>query len=268
MIVERPFLTKQEILRAYDPAGRASDAAFKRLRREGVVSAGVTIRPRRSGRIAGRLTAYSALNRDAAVAYRKDRASLARRIAKAAARVEQSSNARRFALLATEGSPDEAQPTLHSVVCHVASLDRSVVDDLARKTLRLREDDLANALTETGVTLVLGVVARILDQSAELQASDGLSYSVPVSELATRGLAHQGEPVAVWMEGLGEGGLFTVLEPAWADDEETVWNAQSDRPFDEDRPPLPEDLDQRLDDVLGHARPVALTGPALPRATH
>jgi hypothetical protein len=259
MIAERPFVTKEEILRAYDPSGRAHEAAFRRLRREGVVSDGIRLRPRYKGRIAGTLTAYSTFNRDAVVAYRKD-ARKALRSFKAAARAFETSAAAN--VFATFGSGKSA---------HAPTVDRLMNDfsathaeDLRRifTELHATRKHLNDSMNAAGLAAVVGVVSGVHDNLAELVSDEGLRYTLRRSALATSRLDKTGAAVTVWTEDLGPGGLFTLVDSALSSAENTEPAA---RPFDDERPPLPENLDELLDRALAGSSPINLTGP-LPAA--
>ena len=68
-----------------------------------------------------------------------------------------------------------------------------------------------------------------------------------------------GSPLSVRVESLGEGALWTVVEPAWSDIPAVDLRAD---PFADLRPRLPAGLDDLLDRA-GDARPLALIGPSL-----
>src|SRR4051794_24367579 len=53
MLAFRPLVSKNAILRAYNPNRPDSESAFRRLRKAKVVSEGITIKPRRGGRQRG-----------------------------------------------------------------------------------------------------------------------------------------------------------------------------------------------------------------------
>ena len=83
-----PFVSKADILRVYRPGAESSDRTFRTLRKHGLVSAGVSIRHRRQGRVVGQLRCYAALNLDAVILARHDRADEAADLARKAGRFE------------------------------------------------------------------------------------------------------------------------------------------------------------------------------------
>ncbi len=258
MLTERPLLSKREILRALDPTGRAGESAFRRLKRDGFITAGIEVKPRRAGRLSGTVTAFCALNRDAATAYRKQRPDLALRIAARAAKLESGGAARRLVEVARhETSIDTGELNLEGIYARVVCSDRRPADDLARSVSSARRA-LGKPLADIGVSTIVGTIMRLDGETAEIVSPDGERYTLPVSALPSSELG-VGSPVSIRVELLGDGALWTVVEPAWSD----VPASQSqDDPFGDLRPRLPVDLDG----LLGHAegvRPLALIGPRL-----
>lgn len=258
MLTERPLLSRAEILRALDPTGRAGDSAFRRLKRGGFVTGGIQVKPRRAGRLSGTVTAFCALNRDAATAYRKQRPDLALRLAARAAKLESSRAARRLAEVAAhETSFDTGELDLEGMYVRVVRGDRRPADDLARSVASARRA-LVRPLADIGVSTVVGTVIRLDSEAVEIVSAEDEIYTLPVSALPSGGLG-VGSPVSVRVELLGDGVLWTVVEPAWSD----VPVGQShDDPFGDLRPRLPVDLDGLLGRLEG-ARPLALVGPRL-----
>ncbi|MGH2902347.1 MAG: hypothetical protein ACRDK7_01950 [Solirubrobacteraceae bacterium] len=258
MLTERPLLSKQEILRALDPTGRAGDSAFRRLKRGGFITAGIKVKPRRAGRLSGTVTAFCALNRDAATAYRKQRPDLALRLAARAAKLESSRAALGLAEVATRETPNETgELDLDGIYGRVVNGDRRPADDLARGVATARRA-LAKAMADIGVSTIVGTITRMDSEVVEIHAIDGERYTLPLSALPPGGLVH-GSPVSVRVELLGEGAMWTVVEPAWSD--APALEAPKD-PFEGLRPRLPGNLDDVLDRVE-RAHPLALIGPEL-----
>ena len=83
-----PFVSKDDILRAFPPGTEPSESTFKTLRRNGLVSAGVSIRRRRAGRVVGQLRCYAAVNIDAVVLARHGRSEEASEVAGKATQFE------------------------------------------------------------------------------------------------------------------------------------------------------------------------------------
>jgi hypothetical protein len=258
MVTERPLVPKSEILRALDPTGRAGESAFRRLKRDGFITHGIEVKPRRAGRISGTVTAFCALNRDAATAYRKQRPDLARQLAVRAAKLESSMPARRLVELARRETADDVeQLDLAGVYMRVIQSDRRPADELARSVAKARHS-LQKLFADIGVRTIVGTVASIGEDAAEIVSIDGERYTFPASALPA-GEVDVGSPVNVRVEMLGEGALWTVVEPAWSD----APQAQPlEDPFADLRPQLPAGLSGlvgRVEDV----HPLALIGPRL-----
>jgi hypothetical protein len=258
MLTERPLLSRAEILRALDPTGRAGDSAFRRLKRGGFVTGGIEVKPRRAGRLSGTVTAFCALNRDAATAFRKQRPDLALRLAARAAKLESSRAARRLVEVAThETSIDAGELDLEGMYVRVVCGDRRPADDLARSVASARRA-LERPLADIGVSTVVGTVIRLDSEAVEIVSADDEVYTLPASALPSGGLG-VGSPVSVRVELLGDGVLWTVVEPAWSD---VPTGQPHDDPFGDLRPRLPVDLDGLLGRLEG-AHPLALVGPRL-----
>jgi hypothetical protein len=257
MLTERPLISKGEILRALDPTGRAGDSAFRRLKRDGFITGGIEVKPRRAGRLSGTVTAFCALNRDAATAYRKQRPDLALRLAARAAKLESSVPARRLAEVARhEVSLDADELGLAGIYVRVVRSDRRPADEFARHVANARRA-LEKPLADIGVRTIVGTVTRLDGEAAEIVSIDGERYTFPASVLPS-GTPGVGSPVSVRVELLGDGVLWTVVEPAWSD----IQANENDDPFGDLRPRLPADINGLLGRVEG-VRPLALVGPRL-----
>jgi hypothetical protein len=260
VLTERPLLTKMEILRALDPTGRAGESAFRRLKRDGFITAGIEVKPRRGGRLSGTVTAFCALNRDAATAYRKQRPDLALKLAAKSAQLESSKAARRLAELAAREAPvglDAEQLDLQTLYVRVLDRDRRPADELARSLANARKA-MQKPLSAIGVQTIVGTVVRLAGDSAEIASADDERYTLPAAALPAQDL-DVGSPVNVRVETLGDGAVWTVVEPAWSD--EPVGQRRED-PFGDLRPTLPPNLEELLDRAPP-ARPLALIGPRL-----
>jgi hypothetical protein len=258
MLTERPLLSKHQILRALDPSGKAGDSAFRRLKQGGFITGGIEVKPRRGGHVNGTVMAFCALNRDAATAYRKQQPDLARRLVARAAKLEGSSAALRLAEVAKrETSDDVDELDLEGIYGRVVRSDRRSADSLARSVAKARRA-LAKSLAGIGVSTIVGTVVHLDRETAEILSDEGERYILPTSALPPDG-AVLGSPLSVRVESLGEGALWTVVEPAWSDIPALRPN---DDPFGDLRPRLPGNLDELLDRA-GSVRPLALTGPRL-----
>lgn len=260
MLTERPLLSKQEVLRALDPTGRAGESAFRRLKKNGYLTGGIEIRPRRSGRINGSVVAFCSLNRDAATAYRKGALGLSRRLAKRAAKIEAGSTARRLAEVVSRDAPAVSDEVgLDGIYARALLADREPADLLARSIADARRD-LAGQLDGLGVHSVFGTISHLHADTAEIAAVNLDRFTLLASAFPAK-LRHVGGRVSVRTEMLGEGALWTVVEPAWSDEAEEI---PAEDPFSDLRPSLPANLDELLESSRP-ARPLTLIGPGLPR---
>lgn len=259
MLTLRPLISKGDILRAYNPSKPNSDSAFRRLRREGVVSDGITIKPRSGGRQRGTITAFYALNEDAAIAYRHGDHDLARKLATQSAKVEASAAARELAKVASAGSDQGVDVIfdVDGVYTIVNAKHRAPLDILAQRAVmdRRRFDRRLRAL---GARSFLAWLEVIREDGAELKDEDGLRLWMPrTPELLELGADHA--PVLVRSD-LMNGVLWTYVQKAYTLREDDDASSGKD-PFGDLRPGLPDGLAELLDDAP--LRPLAATGPAL-----
>ncbi|HEY6759631.1 MAG TPA: hypothetical protein VI318_09080 [Baekduia sp.] len=252
MLAFRPLISKGDILRAYNPNKPDSEAVFRRLRQEGVVSEGVAIRPRRGGRQRGTVAAFYALNEDAVVAYRHGDVELARKLAQVAATVERGRAARKLAEVAAVEEGRVAD--LEGLYAYMESPDRrEPLDVLAERATkdRRRFDKRLGAL---GARATLARLVALRDEHAELKDPDGLRFVMPrTPELID--LA-ENAPVSLRTD-LMNGVLMTFVHKAY----DLPRLDEGGDPFADLRPQLPADLDALLDGAP--LRPVAVTGPGL-----
>jgi hypothetical protein len=222
-------------------------------------AASIEIKPRRGGHVNGTVTAFCALNRDAATAYRKQRPDLARRLAARAGKIESSRAALRLVEVAKrETTGDVGELDLDGIYGRVLRSDRRSADALARSVARARHA-LAKPLADIGVSTIVGTVVRVDAETAEVLSGEYERYSLPASALPPGQIA-LGSPLSARVESLGEGALWTVVEPAWSD--VPIEDPSAD-PFGDLRPALPAGLSDLLDRAAGNARPLALVGPGL-----
>jgi hypothetical protein len=257
MLTERPLISKRDILNALDPTGNAGESAFRRLKRDGFITAGVEVKPRHNGHAHGTLVMFCSLNRDAATAYRKDEPELARRIATRARKIESSKAARRLVELLGRPSDDEAQGfDLDSVYTRLLDIDRRPADELARQ-VQVARGSWEKAFRELRVTTIHGTVTSLDADATEIDSLNGERYWLPIFSTRNYDLALEAA-LSVRFEQLGDGSFWTLVEPAWSDaPKESSWDL-----FGDLRPALPAELEKVLDDAPP-ARPLALVGPRL-----
>ena len=93
------------------------------------------------------------------------------------------------------------------------------------------------------MSTIVGTVVSLNGEIAEILSGDNERYTLPVSALPSDGVV-LGSPLSVRVELLGEGALWTVVEPAWSDTPAAEPRAD---PFGDLRPRLPAGLDDLLD---------------------
>lgn len=87
-VSEWPFVTREDLWRAYRPGVRFSESAFQRLRTQGLVTGGVRAARRAGGRAAGQQRLFSRLNLLAVDAHRSGHAEEAAYLCGRAAEIE------------------------------------------------------------------------------------------------------------------------------------------------------------------------------------
>lgn len=259
MLTLRPLIAKGDILRAYNPSKPDSESAFRRLRKEGVISDGITIKPRSGGRQRGTIIAFYALNEDAAIAYRHGDRDLAVKLATQSAKVERSPAARELAKAAAVGfgHEDDVMADVDGVYTVLQTTHPEPLDTLAERAVvdRRRFDKRMNAL---GARSFLAWLEVIRDDGAELKDEDGLRLWMPrTPELLELGAHHT--PVLVRSD-LMNGVLWTYVQKAYTLRQDKKADT-SDDPFADLRTTMPDNLSE----LLGAAplRPLTATGPAL-----
>jgi hypothetical protein len=252
----RPFVSKSDILRAFNPGKPQSDSAFRRLRSEGVISEGITIKPRSGGRQRGTITAFYALNEDAAIAYRHGDLDLALKLGKRSAEVENSPAAReliRVASAETTSSVD-AIANLDGMYALIEEKHRRPLDTLAERVVNDRRK-FDEHFDKLGARYSLAWLVAVHEYGAELKDQAGLIFWMPrTPELLQFAAEHA--PISVRTD-LMNGVLMTFIEKAYALPDTPA----GEDPFGDLLPALPANLGDLLDKAP--LRPLALTGPGL-----
>lgn len=231
-IRDLPFVSKEEILDAYLPVqgDRSRETAFRRLRRDDLISDGIALSVRGAGgRMHGRPHVYCALNRDAARLARHGREEEARRFAQEADRVEASDIAQLLATslerflsttsgaqgaLITSAAPGSGKTFLFANLFRLmlerdASVRRAVIE-IVRNVDVVRAQ--ASSLDDIQVKLY-GKVARVQGGLAELDVGEGRQVVLPAGELDELDLAAPGTPVVLLWEKWGKGRVLVESEP-------------------------------------------------------
>jgi hypothetical protein len=220
-----PLVGARSIVLAHNPFHRGSvKASLRRLRRAGVISAGIS-RPRRRehGRVGGTLHLYSELNRDSARLYRRGDATAAWKAAESAAELERRPETQRLVeLLAGLISV----PTLDDEELDWVSLKLLVEND-QDLTLLIRQVATLALLSRDSIVLsygasigpidtISGRVSSIRDDMAVIESEGGSSFSLPVWQLARLHLDTVGAAVNLEWEMTELAGAFISALPGVA----------------------------------------------------
>jgi hypothetical protein len=212
VVIERPFVTREDLREALDPSGRSPATAVRRLREAGLISHGIELRPYRRGRLRGAAVYYCALNLDAAEAVRDGDEEAARGLARAAASVEASKTAQSLAEALFEVRDLRELPTEK----------RRAASTLAARITRTR-----NRLAH-GVNPLVGLVVDADEHYGTVQ-TDHEMVVLPRAALQARGLDWPGAAVAIRAHSLRTGAMVHYVDGALALDDDDRHGA---RPFD------------------------------------
>lgn len=244
MVIEKPFVTRDDLREALDPSGRSPSSAVRRLREAGLISHGIELRPHQGGRLRGGAVYYCSLNLDAAEAVRDGDEQAARELARAAASVETSKTARSLAMAFFE-APDlrELPPE-----------KRRAASTLAARIMRIR-----NRLAH-GVNPLVGLVVDADDRYGTVQTEDE-TIVLPRATLHAHGLDWLGAAVAIRAHSLRTGAMVHYVDEALTLDEDDRHGA---RPFD----PFAMRVERRgvradalVEEALAGREPVRLVAP-------
>jgi hypothetical protein len=220
MIVEKPFVTRREIVLAHRPGLGDSESAFRTLRSHGWVSDGVSL-PLRSpagGRLRGRVQLYASLNRDAARLARRGHGDQARTIAERAGLLESSAASRALVAAIDDvpaGEGDAAEGDLDAVLAHLVRSSgdliaafREIFGEVMAARRETPEIRAGNAWRYGRVERIDRDIALILDDREDER------LMIPIADLETRALSTIGTAIAVHWERWGSGQTFIEAEPA------------------------------------------------------
>ena len=244
MVVERLFVTADDLTGALDPSGRGPATAVRRLREGHLISRGIEVRTHRAGRLRGAAVYYCTLNLDAVEAVRDGDESTARKLAKAAAEIEARPVAHRLltVLLGDAG------------VSALENKERRAASSLSTEISRLR-NRLAHAPRP-----ILGWVVAAEDSFVTVDA-DNTTIVLPRETLRVRDLDHPGVPVAIRSHQLRTGAMIHSADRAFAFDEEDRGGARPFDPFEMRRERRRKGPAANIRDVLAGRKPVRLVAP-------
>jgi hypothetical protein len=267
--------TREEILSILHLGQVTTESQFRTLRAHNAASAGLPVTMRTGGsHIIGSVHLYSALNADAARAFRLRHHDLARELAARAQEIESSPDAER--VREAVAAVADHMPTNLAAAADIPAPLRQYLDTrqrsswraldpgaLAREWLahadawlttnfdelvesvanldRATEDARSEILPEPRVSTFYGTVARMDEFIAEIEAADEQALLVPRDDLDRQGLAQLGQAVAVLREVLPGGGSYSLPMPAVA----------LERAATDDRSPYAEESVQEDDVVFG-----------------
>jgi hypothetical protein len=206
----QPLLDRRQLARALKPGTTASqENALRGLKRKGLLTDGLQITQRRAdGKVAGRASVYSSLNRDVLVLLRKGLMPDAEALAKQAQRIERLSTVKDLSAALAEtrqaGGPNAAWEQV--VRDHQGAMEKVVCQIERSRSRYVQQGKLGERYFGTIVALTKSV--------AELQVDDGRMMALPIKGLADRSLDAIGQAISFSVEDLGEGDSLLRIEPA------------------------------------------------------
>jgi hypothetical protein len=209
MFIAQPLLDREQLGRALKPGTKASqENALRGLRKKGLLTEGLQVARRGpDGRVAGRASLYSSLNRDVLVLLGKGLRPDAEQLARQALRIERMGATRDLSAAFAERLADGPFAAWEQVARdHQAELAK-VVRQIERSRNRLVHQGKLGERWSGRVTSLAGPVA-------ELRTEDGRRLAVPVAALAARSLDVVGGLVSFSLEDLGGGESLMRIEPA------------------------------------------------------
>ncbi|HEX3511223.1 MAG TPA: hypothetical protein VHT27_09010 [Solirubrobacteraceae bacterium] len=212
MLTELPFVTPDEVAEQFRPGGTSkTKSALETLRKRGLLSEGIT-RPLRDkqGRTRGTLRMYSTFVRDAAALAATSNDRQAKAFVTIAKRMEQRKDASKIAdALAAAGSSLSSEQRTIFWMCKVAASEPATAQQLARYAAAVsRERQHAPQTWQ----VVLGHIASVRDQQADVRLVDGSIMRVLNRRLPISPADRLGAPVAIRWSDLGRGVWMTAEE--------------------------------------------------------
>lgn len=230
MLFERPLIDRGDLLDALGPIPQRAELSYRWLRKRGLISPGVSVRPRRAGALYGSAVVLSALNREAIAALRVNDLNSAREVSLEATRLEHELKDWVEAVEAVR--PPDEQEDLAAPDTALWRPDHPG-DRWSRRMVRHLEvhaPDLlmqlsasADALSRARVRLppqvplaetTLSRVWRIGRDHAELRpVNEGPNFAFLSAEVLRGGL-RLGDALLVRHEEIAPGTVITTLDPA------------------------------------------------------
>lgn len=210
-------------MRVFRPGEEVTnEAPFRTLRRHAWATAGVRIATRTSGRAAGQVTIFSALNLEAARLARLGELPAATRLAKHAASIETSRDFVTLAVLLAGLSPhvvgSVARGLLPQDLPQAEEL-WSVLRLIARRTEKVRS---SRPMRRWRAELVAGRISQVSGPSLVLTTTDGESSMIPRWLGSSVHREQVGDELAVLTDRLGDSSALAVALPALDVDKTTA----------------------------------------------
>lgn len=271
-IVERPLLSRDDVLAAVNPTKPASGRTLRRLQAEGLVTRGIGARPRSGGHARGTILLFSALNRDALSLHRRGHDDEARAVvahAKALEElIEQALRGERKRIWSDHLGASHGDP-----IRTFTSLWPNVIVDLGARTNAARSV-YRSTFESLGIEWFTGTVHALHEDAAQVTDWNGVSMLLPRRDLRRADSDHEGAPVHVRLENLANGRLLVIEQALLASADAPTADGDSDGGADEDLPrtlrltrtPLSDGATDRLSQLLQVDSHVHIVAP-LPIAT-
>lgn len=213
-MIEPPvFVTRQGMLDVLTASGRG-ESALLRLRKSGIVSSGLAIRPRdHAGKLGGRMQFYCSLNQDAVRLYLAGKVDEAKVVMQTAARIESRASAN-IPHLDVIVSNRGGRNVFHEFKGGPSRSELQHLKELAK----LVEQERTRISTDS-YSYFRGTVVSVSRDAAVVATQDGRSYSLSRATLHDQDLDRRGCAVEIHVERVGPGLIITRVTAALDFDE-------------------------------------------------
>lgn len=209
-----PLVPRELLVRVFRPGEEATgEAPFRTLRRHAWATAGVRIATRTSGRAAGQVTIFSALNLEAARLARRGELPAAVRLAKQAASLEASKEFAVVAALLAGLSPGLVSSVARGVLPEdLPDADKlwSALRKIAKRTEQVRA---SGEVRKWRAELLAGRISQVRKTSLVLTTVEG-ECSIPRWLGSSVHREQVGDDLAVLNDRLGDSSALAVALPA------------------------------------------------------
>ncbi|XVU21129.1 hypothetical protein ACQPZJ_28095 [Actinoplanes sp. CA-054009] len=208
-----PVAHRNQLVHAFKPGERTSEAPFRTLRKHSWATPGVRISPRSGNKLAGQFTMFSSLNVESARLARHGNGTTAVRIAAAARELESRSEFGLLLDILAEMPPSEARDVIDGVIPEGAPRELlTALIEIARLTEEIRERELAET---RAADFVAGRVKEVHDTYVLLVLMSGPETLIPrwMAAGAANG-ARVGSFLALITDKLGDASAVIDVVPA------------------------------------------------------